>query len=122
MGGPKVPAVGWALGAERVALASTFEEIKNKKIFVVSVEESANNYAFNILQTLRENGLIAEGGLFDKNLKAQMKQANKINANFALIIGGNEVAKNTVVLKNLTSGEQKEIALADLLTALKEEN
>ena len=122
MGGPKVPAVGWALGAERVALASTFEEIKNKKIFVVSVEESANNYAFNVLQTLRENGLIAEGGLFDKNLKAQMKQANKINANFALIIGGNEVAKNTVVLKNLTSGEQKEIALPTLLTALKEEN
>ena len=121
MGGPKVPAVGWALGAERVALASTFEEIKNKKIFVVSVEESANNYAFNILQNLRENGLIAEGGLFDKNLKAQMKQANRINANFAIIIGGNEMAKNTVVLKNLTSGEQKELALADLLIALKEE-
>ena len=122
MGGPKVPAVGWALGAERVALASSFEEQKSKTIFVVSVEESANNYAFNILQTLRENGLIAEGGLFDKNLKAQMKQANKINANFALIIGGNEVAKNTVILKNLTSGEQKEIALPALLTALKEEN
>ncbi len=121
MGGPKVPAVGWALGAERVALASTFEEIKNKNIFVVSVEESANNYAFDILQNLRENGLIAEGGLFDKNLKAQMKQANRINANFAIIIGGNEVAKNTVVLKNLTSGEQKELALADLLTALKED-
>lgn len=121
MGGPKVPAVGWALGAERVALASTFEEIKNKKIFVVSVEESANNYAFNILQTLRQNGFIAEGGLFDKNLKAQMKQANKVNANFAIIIGGNEVAKNTVVLKNLTSGEQKELALADLLIALKED-
>ncbi|MBO4707686.1 MAG: histidine--tRNA ligase [Elusimicrobiaceae bacterium] len=121
MGGPKVPAVGWALGAERVALASSFEEQKSKTIFVVSVEESANNYAFNILQTLRENGLIAEGGLFDKNLKAQMKQANKINANFALIIGGNEVAKNTVILKNLTSGEQKEIALPALLTALKEE-
>lgn len=121
MGGPKVPAVGWALGAERVALASNFEEQKTKKIFVVSVEESANNYAFNVLQTLRENGLIAEGGLFDKNLKAQMKQANKINANYALIIGGNEVAKNTVVLKNLTSGEQKEIALNDLLTVLKED-
>ena len=120
MGGPKVPAVGWALGAERVALASTFEEIKNKKIFVVSVEESANNYAFNVLQTLRENGLIAEGGLFDKNLKAQMKQANKINANFALIIGGNEVTKNTAVLKDLTSGEQKELSLNDLLATLEE--
>ena len=121
MGGPKVSAVGWALGAERVALASTFEEIKTKKIFVVSVEESSNNYAFNLLQNLRENGFTAEGGLFDKNLKAQMKQANKIRADFAIIVGGNEVAKNTVVLKNLTSGDQKEIACQNLFTALKEE-
>lgn len=120
MGGPKVPAVGWALGAERVALASSFEEQKNKTIFVVSVEESANNYAFNILQTLREKGLSAQGGLFDKNLKAQMKQANKINASYAIIVGGNEVSKNTAVLKDLTSGEQKELSLNDLLATLEE--
>ena len=118
MGGPKVPAVGWALGAERVALASNFENKKQKTIFVVSVEESANNYAFNLLQTLREKGLSAQGGLFDKNLKAQMKQANKINANFAIIVGGNEVSKNTAVLKDLTSGEQKELSLNDLLATL----
>ena len=121
MGGPKVPAVGWALGAERVAFATNFGEEKVKKIFVVSVEEKANNYAFNVLQNLREAGFTAQGGLFDKNLKAQMKQANKINANFALIIGGNELEKNTVILKNLTSGEQKEIALPELFTALKED-
>ena len=121
MGGPKVPAVGWALGAERVALSSNFQEEKQKTIFVVSVEEKANNYAFNLLQSLREKGFAAQGGLFDKNLKAQMKQANRVNANFALIIGGNELEKNTVILKNLTSGEQKEIALPELFTALKEE-
>ena len=74
-----------------------------------------------MLQNLRENGFTAEGGLFDKNLKAQMKQANKIRADFAIIVGGNEVAKNTVVLKNLTSGDQKEIACQNLFTALKEE-
>ena len=121
MGGPKVPAVGWALGAERVAQAAAFEEIKKESIFVVSVEESANTYAFNILQKLRNNGFSADGGLFDKNLKAQMKQANRIGTKFAIIVGGNEVAKNTVVLKNLISGEQKEIPLNNLFTALKEE-
>ena len=120
MGGPKVPAVGWALGAERVAMASTFAEQKAKTIFVVSVEESANNYAFNVLQALRERGVIAEGGLFDKNLKAQMKQANRINAAYAFIIGGNEMAKNTVILKDLTSGEQKEFPLEKVLAPLKE--
>ena len=118
MGGPKVPAVGWALGAERVAQAAEFAETKKETVFVVSVEESANNYAFNILQDLRKNNINADGGLFDKNLKAQMKQANRINANYAVIVGGNEVAKNTVILKNLTSGEQKEIALPELLTIL----
>ena len=72
------------------------------------------------MQTLREKGLSAQGGLFDKNLKAQMKQANKINANFAIIVGGNEVAKNTAILKDLTSGEQKELSLNALLAALEE--
>ena len=120
MGGPKVPAVGWALGAERVALASNFENQKTKTIFVVSVEEDANNYAFNLLQTLREKGLSAQGGLFDKNLKAQMKQANKSGASFAIIVGGNEVSKNTAVLKDLTSGEQRELSLNDLLAMLEE--
>ena len=119
MGGPRMPAVGWALGAERVALASDFEKQKAKTIFVVSVEESANTYAFNILQSLRAKGVIADGCLFDKNLKAQMKQANKAKASYAFIVGGNEMAKKTVILKNLTSGEQKEFTLEKLLTSLK---
>ena len=119
MGGPKMPAVGWALGAERVALASTFEKHKATTIFVVSVEESANEYAFNILQSLRNKGVIANGGLFDKNVKAQMKQANKVKATYAFIVGGNEMAKKTVILKNLASGEQKEFTLEKLLTSLK---
>ena len=110
--------MGWALGAERVAQAAEFQDTKKETVFVVSVEESANNYAFNILQDLRKNNINADGGLFDKNLKAQMKQANRINASYAVIVGGNEVAKNTVILKNLTSGEQKEIALPELLTIL----
>ena len=119
MGGPRMPAVGWALGAERVALASTFEKHKATTIFVVSVEESANEYAFNILQSLRNKGVIANGGLFDKNVKAQMKQANKVKATYAFIVGGNEMAKKTVILKNLTSGEQKEFTLEKLLNSLK---
>ena len=49
-----------------------------------------------------------------------MKQANKINANFAIIVGGNEVSKNTAVLKDLTSGEQKELSLDALLAVLEE--
>jgi histidyl-tRNA synthetase len=120
MGGPQIPAVGWALGAERaVAARGETVPVKEFGVCVVSMDKSCNLAAFNIIQALRGAGILTQGGLFDKNIKAQMKQADKFGAAYAVIIGTDELAKNTAVLKNLQNGEQKTVSQAEVLEVLK---
>ena len=120
MGGPATPAIGWAMGAERVILSrgETTQE-KQKSIYVVSLEKSCNETAFNLMQTLRQAGIRTEGGLFDKNIKGQMKQSDRCHAAYALILGGDELAKQVVTIKNLTTGEQQQIALTEIVNEVK---
>ncbi|MDR0645817.1 MAG: histidine--tRNA ligase [Elusimicrobiota bacterium] len=120
MGGPDIAAVGWALGAERTVGARAEKEIKKElKVYVVSMSKKCNETAFNILQNLRAANITAEGGLFDKNIKTQMKQADKIGADYAVIIGEDELASNSAALKNLKTGEQNSYPQAELTEVLK---
>lgn len=120
MGGADIPAVGWAMGAERTCLAlGSLPAEEEVKVYVVSLEKSCNEYAFNVMQNLRADGIITEGGLFEKNLKGQMKQADRTKARFAVIIGGEETARGSAKLKDLTTGEQKDYPLEALAGAIK---
>ncbi|MBQ8033287.1 MAG: hypothetical protein IJ266_04995, partial [Elusimicrobiaceae bacterium] len=117
---PATPAIGWAMGAERVILARGEQPVtKRKSVCVVSLEKPCNPTAFNLMQTLREAGVRTEGGLFDKNVKGQMKQADRCGASYALILGGDELAKQVATLKDLTTGEQRQIPFADLVNEVK---
>ncbi len=120
MGGPMTPAVGWAMGVERV-IASRGEvpAIQEKSVYMVSLGPTCNEKAFNLMQDLRAAGVRTEGGLFDKNAKGQMKQANRCGAAIALILGEDELAANQITLKDLTSGEQKQIPLNTVITEVK---
>ena len=71
------------------------------------------------MQTLRNAGIRTEGGLFDKNIKGQMKQADRCGASYALILGGDELAKQVITLKDLTTGEQRQIAFGCLTDEVK---
>ena len=120
MGGADIPAVGWAMGAERTCAAlGALPDCCGKKVYVVSLEKDCNEYAFNIMQALRDAGIITEGGLFDKNIKGQMKQADKSGASFVVIVGGEEKLRGTAALKDLTSGAQKEYSISELAEAIK---
>ncbi len=120
MGGPATPAIGWAMGAERVILARGEQPVpKRKSVCVVSLEKPCNETAFDLMQTLREAGVRTEGGLFDKNVKGQMKQADRCEASYALILGGDELTKQVATLKDLTTGEQRQIPFADLVSEVK---
>jgi len=120
MGGPATPAIGWAMGAERVILSRGEVELpKPKSVYVVSMDPACNETAFQWMQTLRDAGIRTEGGLFDKNLKGQMKQADRCGAGYALIIGSDELAAQEVTLKNLESGEQKRISFNALTSEVK---
>ena len=59
------------------------------------------------------------GNLFDKNIKGQMKQADRCGAAYALILGGDELAKQMATLKDLTTGEQKQIPFAEVVSEVK---
>ncbi len=120
MGGPATPAIGWAMGAERVILARGEQTVqKRKSVCVVSLEKPCSETAFNFMQQLRAAGVRTEGGLFDKNVKGQMKQADRCGASYALILGGDELAKQMATLKDLTTGEQKQIPFAQLTDEVK---
>lgn len=120
MGGPVTPAIGWAMGAERVIMArGETQASAGKSVYVVSLEKNCNETAFNLMQQLRRAAIRTEGGLFDKNVKGQMKQADRCGAAYAVILGGDELAKRVVTLKDLTTGEQKQIPFDDLINEVK---
>ncbi|MDO4458726.1 MAG: His/Gly/Thr/Pro-type tRNA ligase C-terminal domain-containing protein, partial [Clostridia bacterium] len=69
--------------------------------------------AFTLVTKLRECGVPADCDLCGRSFKAQMKYANKIGADFTIVLGDTELEENKAVLKNMKGGENKEISLGD---------
>jgi histidyl-tRNA synthetase len=119
LGGPSTPGVGFALGVDRTLLACDDESVFGPQpieldAFVVDVVGGAQAAA--ITSDLRAAGLAADRGFDNRSMKAQMKLANRSGAQFAVIIGEEEVAAGTAVVKPLrTDDEQTTIARSDLI-------
>ena len=113
LGGPPTPAVGWAAGIERILLAldapATCPEVE---AFVVAAEDRAA--AFALVDELREGGLRADLDLADRSFKGQMRQADRSGARWAVILEGGGTAK----LRDMGSGEQREVAIGDVAAEL----
>ncbi len=114
MGGPQVPAVGWAAGIERLAMLLPNAPGLPAPVAVIPVggvaEEAA---ALDAVQALRGAGVRAEMA-YRGNTKRRMERANRIGARAAVIIGTDELARGIVQVKNLATGEQTEVAADDL--------
>jgi histidyl-tRNA synthetase len=122
MGGPPTPSVGWAAGVERLALLVEAAELTPpapRPVAVIPVGEAAEAVAINVLQSLREHGVVAEIA-YKGNMKRRMERANRINAGAAVILGEEELAEGKVVVRNLDKGSQKRVAMEDLLRTLAE--
>lgn len=117
MGGPATPAVGWAAGIERLSMLLAEMPAAPRPVAVVPVGAEAEAVALTTLQALRAAGIAAEMA-YKGNLKKRLERANRIGARAAIILGESEVARGVAQLKDLASGEQSEIALADLPTRL----
>ncbi|MEA3469735.1 MAG: histidine--tRNA ligase [Thermodesulfobacteriota bacterium] len=115
LGGPGVPGIGFALGIERLVLLlqQKEEEIDSSTIdiFVAGLGEKASEFAFPLVHTLRKKGLQVAMDPEGRSLKSQMKQANKVNARYVLIIGENELEQGQAVLRNMENQEQQDIAI-----------
>lgn len=115
MGGPKTPGVGWAAGIDRLADLTPKElsQSQDPLLAVIGADEKGEAESIRLAHELRSRGLRTENFLSGK-MNKKMQKANKLNAKFALILGSNEVEKNTVTIKNFVTGEQLEISREQL--------
>ncbi|MBO5650644.1 MAG: histidine--tRNA ligase [Selenomonas sp.] len=125
IGGNPTPAVGFATGLERVLLAlekqNLLPEMDTKTdAFVVALGDEAQGAAFKLLTKLRQAGFKAGMDYAGRSMKAQMKQANKANARFALIIGEDEVKEACVQLKDMEKSEQQKVSFDNIVDVLSE--
>ena len=125
LGGRKTPAIGWAMGIER--FVALFEACGGKAptedadVYIAAVGEGALERAFAIAEELRDSvtGIRIEVNLGGGSFKSQMKRADKSGAEFALILGEQELAEGKVGIKPLRStDEQKSVALEELAATL----
>jgi histidyl-tRNA synthetase len=117
MGGPETPGVGWASGVERCMMLLKEEPKARRPIALVPIGEEAERKALILANKMRQAGLPADLG-YSGNMGKRMKRANKVNARVAVILGENELAKNVAALRDLDSGEQREVPLETLIESL----
>lgn len=107
-GGPDTPAIGFAIGMERLAalLKETSEEqVPGPKAFIATLGREAELEGFKIAEALRQGGLHVEENYGEASLKSQLRKADRIGAEFAIIIGENELKEKKIQWKNLRNGE-----------------
>ena len=126
IGGPHVPAVGFASGIERIIMTMegqglSFGREPQIRVAVVCADEESKQEGILLLHELRHAGVAADTDYNDKSMKAQMKQASLIGAQYACIIGSNETRDNTVTLKELSTGEQQSVARSEVSQKIKQQ-
>lgn len=114
-GGVSTPAVGFGSGVER--LMEMFEEYnkldeeKVPYIYILSVGEEENKKALSIVEDLRKQNIYVEKDIFGRSFNSQLKYADKIGAQNLLVIGENELKTGKAKIKNMKTGEEREIEL-----------
>jgi len=118
LGGAETPAVGWAIGMERlIILLQQLQSLLSPTIdfYVVSKGEQAEAQALVIAQTLRQNGFTVELDISGSAFGKQFKRADRSNAAACVILGDDEAKSQTVQLKWLTTGDQQAINQTELI-------
>ena len=118
LGGQHLPSLGYAMGLERLLMVMENQGIEipapeTCALYVAGLGEKAQEKAFELIAKVRLCGLSAETDVVGRGLRAQMKYADKIGAQFSLVLGDNELEENKAKVKNMTTGEQTEISLDD---------
>lgn len=124
IGGPSMPGVGFGLGKERLLLLmdQNQDSLTDKNIPDVAISyigDEARKFALNLVQKLRHEGLATIIDTLNRNLKGQMKYANKLMAKYSIVIGEDEIKNGVVTLKDMTSGNQKQINSSDIAKEIK---
>ena len=118
LGGPPTAGIGWAGGIERIIMLANEPAPQPRPVVIAPLGPAAEAKALGIARTLRRAGIAVEQD-YRGNLKRRMQRANKVNARAAIILGDDELARGVAQVKDLDSGEQREVALDKLGDVLK---
>ena len=117
LGGPKKgPGIGFAIGIERLVLLllqqeKVFAEGSDLDLFVIGLGEKGEQLSYGLVHEMRKQRRSVAMDHEGRSLKSQMKQANKADAKYVLIIGDNEIERGKGVLKNMVTQQQQDVKL-----------
>ena len=126
LGGPAIPAVGFGMGIERVLMllddqtSKLAVEDESPQVFVACLNQALAPKAFALMESFRAAGLRADMDHQGRSLKAQFKYADKLGAAHMAILGDDELARNVVKLRNMSTKEEWEAPLADASKSIQE--
>lgn len=123
LGGPSLPAIGFAAGIERLMLLMentgvSFPDGQKPLIYVAGMDDATRAKAFEIVAQLRAKGINAEADLMERSVKAQFKYADKLGAQYVAVIGGNELISGEANIKNMTEGTQTAVKFDEIYSYL----
>ena len=124
LGGPNNTGIGFALSIERLLLALEDEGIEldvedDFDLFIVTMGHEADNYAVKLLNELRHNGVKADKDYLSRKVKGQMKQADRLQANYTIVIGDQELENNEIDIKDMATGNTEKINLDEVVAYFK---
>lgn len=126
LGGSATPGVGYSLGIERLSMALEAEgldpcEAGRLDVFIVAVPGVDRDTVFHLLEELRGAGVGSDTDVMGRGMKAQMKQAARLRARLALIMGPDELEKGEATVRDLDASEQWQVPLGEVTSRVKEQ-
>lgn len=117
MGGPDLPAIGFAAGYERIILMREFQSIINKPVYIIPLNPDACRASLILAQDLRQNDIVTKIEIEGKTSK-RMQTAVSDNAKYVIFIGEDEIKGNFYNLKNLDNKNEQKLSLQELIAIL----
>ncbi len=123
LGGKPTAGVGFAAGMERLMiilekLGQSPDPHIRPDLYIAAADNAARRWAFRFAHQLRQKGVAADLDYLGRSLKAQMREANRQNARYVIVIGDKELATGKAKLKKMESGQEEEVLLTDLASKL----
>jgi histidyl-tRNA synthetase len=122
LGGPDIPATGFAIGLDRLAELAALDApalVPKPDLFLAALGADSQTQAFEWVCKLGVEGIRVEMDFSDKSLKSQMKRADRLGARYVMILGDNELKEGTAILRNMENKEQISVPLANIVQTIK---
>jgi histidyl-tRNA synthetase len=123
IGGPSTPGVGYGLGKERLLLTMEacgveIPEPEGADVFIAVMGDDAKAAGLKLMRELRQKGVAVQMDIMGRNIKNQFKFANRINAKKTVVIGQDELEKNSFAIKNMATSEQVVVPMESIVDEL----